>query len=70
MSTPSVREVKKAIEYHAKQCETSLQCADFADVNSQHYSAGTSDGLRQLASYSSEQAFSWARHLRVEGGAA
>lgn len=70
MSTPTVERTKQAIVRQAVECEKCLRLAEFAEEHSEAYSAGVPKGLRQLAEMFSDQAFSWARHLRVEGGVA
>jgi hypothetical protein len=68
MSMHTIEACKKAIVYHATQCEESARLADFADAHPEAYSEGMGKGLRQLAEYSSEMAFSWASNsLRATG---
>ncbi|MGO4700252.1 hypothetical protein [Dyella sp. 2RAB6] len=61
-----VKSAKRGIIHHAKECERALQCAAVADAEPLLGEA-MANGLRKLAAYHSENAFSWARHLT--GGA-
>ncbi|HLU91592.1 MAG TPA: hypothetical protein VKZ46_03315 [Pedomonas sp.] len=65
--TYTPEQVRAAIAHHGRECEAALRCA--ATAADAGMSQGMVDGFRKLAALHSDDAFSWARHLR-EGGAA
>ena len=63
----TTEQVRDAIAHHGRECESALRCAATADEAG--LSPGMGEGFRKLAAINSTDAFKWARHLRVEGGA-
>jgi hypothetical protein len=61
-----VERVRKGIAHHAVECERCLRHASFA-AGEAMLAEKIPEGLRKLAAYHSEQAFTWAKRLPPGG---
>lgn len=63
MKAPISELAKRAIVYHARQCEAALRCA--AAAADFGLGKGMDEGFRRLAVYHSSAAFDWLKPRKV-----